>query len=80
MKFDYDDMLTSEKQDSKGNVMGACPNCGGRTIMIYREYQYYHVLCEKCDETPPRFKEKSMDRAMKKWNSRYFLKQAESEE
>ena len=67
MNFNYNETPDMFKQDSKVNVMESCPNCGGRTIMIYREYQYYHVLCENCCFAPSRFKEKSMDRAMKRY-------------
>lgn len=79
MNFNYDDMSVISKQDSKGIVMGECTNCGSRTIMVYREYQYYHVLCENCCFTPTRFKEKSMDRAMKKWRKMRLQTESEGE-
>lgn len=66
MAFDYDVMPTRNKENSKGELMRECNNCGNRTYMLYEEDENYRVVCEYCDEEHS-FKANSMDRAMKKW-------------
>ena len=71
MAFDYDVMPTRNKENSKGELMRECNNCGNRTYMLYEEDENYKVVCEYCDETHP-FKSNSMDRAMKKWGEMHL--------
>lgn len=66
MRFAYDIMPTRNKQDSKGNIMRECNNCGQRTYMLYEEDENYRVVCENCYEEHE-IKANSRDRAMKKW-------------
>lgn len=66
MGFDYDVMPTRNKQNSKGELMRECNNCGNRTYMLYEEAENYKVVCEYCDEAHS-FKANSMDRAMERW-------------
>ena len=67
MRFDYDVMPTRNKENSKGELMRECNNCGNRTYMLYEEDENYKVVCEYCDEMNI-FKANSMDRAMRKWS------------
>lgn len=66
MRFDYEGMPKRNKEDSKGNIMRECNNCGNRTYMFYEEDENYKVVCEFCEEEH-KFKANSMDRAMKIW-------------
>ena len=67
MAFDYDVMPKRNKEDSKGNTMRKCNNCGNRTYMLYEEDENYKVVCEYCEEEHC-FKAKSMDEAMDIWS------------
>jgi len=76
MSFDYDVMPKRSKENSKGEVMRECNNCGERTCMLYEEDENYRVVCEHCDEQHT-LKTNSAEKAMKIWNE--FVLQADCE-